>query len=162
MHSRNPKVFILVGLFVASAAGVSFAKPDTVDGQSVNPSECMTYKGMMYSGIPNLASSFGYTNASWTLKCDLTCAYVCRLLNHMESKGYGQCMPVLNDPTVTETDWIDFSSGYIRRSIDKFPKQGSKTPWKVMDDTMRPGSGIWPRDRCPSRVRTRSSLAQCE
>ncbi len=103
----------------------------SVDGVSVNPSECMTYKGMMYSGIPNLASSFGYTNASWTLKCDLTCGYVCRLLNHMESKGYAQCTPVLDDPTVTEHDWIDFSSGYIRRSLDKFPKQGSKTPWKV-------------------------------
>ena len=103
----------------------------TVDGRQVEASNCMTYKGMMYSGIPNMASSFGYTNASWTLKCDLTCEYICRLLNHMESKGYGQCVPVLSDATVEERDWIDFSSGYILRSIDKFPKQGTKAPWKV-------------------------------
>ena len=91
----------------------------------------MTYKGMMYSDVPNLASAFGYTNASWTLKCDLTCEYVCRLLNHMERKHFLQCTPRRNDPSVTEQPWVDFSSSYIQRSIGKFPKQGSKRPWRL-------------------------------
>jgi monooxygenase len=103
----------------------------TVDGKAVEPATTFNYKGLMYSGVPNLASSFGYTNASWTLKCDLTCEYVCRLLNHMHKRGHAQCMPRLDDPTVTPEPWIDFSSGYVQRSLGKFPKQGSKAPWKL-------------------------------
>lgn len=103
----------------------------SVDGETIEPARTMNYKGMMYSGVPNLASSFGYTNASWTLKCDLTCGYVCRLLNYMDKHGYVQCTPRQNDPSVTEVPWLDFSSGYVRRSLDKFPKQGSKAPWKL-------------------------------
>ncbi|MFN3515086.1 MAG: flavin-containing monooxygenase [Phenylobacterium sp.] len=103
----------------------------TVDGRRVDPAHTLSYKGMMYSDVPNLASSFGYTNASWTLKCDLTCEYVCRLLNHMAEKGLRQCTPRNSDPTVTEEPWLDFSSGYVQRSIGKFPKQGSKAPWKL-------------------------------
>ena len=91
----------------------------------------MSYKGMMYSDVPNLASAFGYTNASWTLKCDLTCEYVCRLLNYMDAHGYRQCTPRNNDPSVGAAPWIDFTSGYVQRSIDKFPKQGTKTPWRL-------------------------------
>jgi cation diffusion facilitator CzcD-associated flavoprotein CzcO len=102
-----------------------------VDGKRINASQTMSYKGMMYSEIPNLASAFGYTNASWTLKCDLTCAYVCRLINYMDQHGYRQCTARENDPSVARRPWIDFSSGYIRRGIDKFPKQGSKAPWKL-------------------------------
>jgi cation diffusion facilitator CzcD-associated flavoprotein CzcO len=103
----------------------------SVDGETIELARTMNYKGMMYSGVPNLASSFGYTNASWTLKCDLTCGYVCRLLNYMDKHGYVQCTPRQNDPSVTEVPWLDFSSGYVRRSLDKFPKQGSKAPWKL-------------------------------
>jgi cation diffusion facilitator CzcD-associated flavoprotein CzcO len=103
----------------------------SVDGETIEPARTMNYKGMMYSGVPNLASSFGYTNASWTLKCDLTCGYVCRLLNYMDKHGYVQCTPRQNDPSVAEVPWLDFSSGYVRRSLDKFPKQGSKAPWKL-------------------------------
>lgn len=103
----------------------------SVDGETIDPARTMNYKGMMYSGVPNLASSFGYTNASWTLKADLTCGYVCRLLNYMDKHGYAQCTPRRNDPTVTEVPWLDFSSGYVQRSLDKFPKQGSKAPWKL-------------------------------
>ena len=102
-----------------------------VDGRPVDLSKAMSYKGMMYSDVPNLASAFGYTNASWTLKCDLTCEYVCRLLEHMDQHGYRQCTPRNTDPTVTPTPWIDFTSGYVQRSIDKFPKQGSKAPWRL-------------------------------
>jgi cation diffusion facilitator CzcD-associated flavoprotein CzcO len=102
-----------------------------VDGRNVDLAGTLNYKGMMYSDVPNLASAFGYTNASWTLKCDLTCEYVCRLLNHMDKHGYQQCTPRNSDPSITTEPWIDFSSGYVRRSIDKFPKQGSKAPWRL-------------------------------
>lgn len=103
----------------------------SIDGAPVDLSKTLNYKGMMYSDVPNLASAFGYTNASWTLKCDLTCEYVCRLLNHMDRAGLRQCTPRRNDPTMGEEPWLDFSSGYVQRSIDKFPKQGSKAPWKL-------------------------------
>ena len=101
-----------------------------VDGQRVNMADTMSYKGMMYSGVPNLASAFGYTNASWTLKCDLTCEYVCRLLNHMERTGRPIATPRA-DPTVETAPWLDFSSGYVQRGIAQFPKQGTKKPWKL-------------------------------
>jgi hypothetical protein len=102
-----------------------------VDGQTVDASKTLSYKGMMYEGVPNMASAFGYTNASWTLKCDLTCEYVCRVLNHMKAKGVDQVTPVNNDPTVTFEPWLDFSSGYVQRAMARFPKQGNKTPWKL-------------------------------
>jgi hypothetical protein len=86
---------------------------------------------MMYEGVPNLASAFGYTNASWTLKCDLTCEYVGRLLNHMKATGTRQVTPVNADPTITPQPWLDFSSGYVQRAVGQFPKQGSKAPWKL-------------------------------
>jgi cation diffusion facilitator CzcD-associated flavoprotein CzcO len=109
----------------------------TVDGSRVDPAKTFNYKGLMYSGVPNLASSFGYTNASWTLKCDLTCEYVCRLLNHMKKRGYTKCTPRLTDPSVTEEPWVDFSSGYVQRSLALFPKQGSKEPWKLRQNYAR-------------------------
>jgi monooxygenase len=102
-----------------------------VDDVPVEPAKLMSYKGMMYSDVPNLAAAFGYTNASWTLKCDLTCEYVCRLLNHMDVHGYRQCTPRNNDPSIGAVPWIDFTSGYVQRSIDKFPKQGNKAPWRL-------------------------------
>ncbi len=102
-----------------------------VDGRAIAIPETVTYKGMMMSGVPNLATSVGYTNASWTLKCDLTCEYVCRLLNHMKEHGYAICTPQLRDPSVIPEAWIDFTSGYVQRSIHKFPKQGSKDPWRL-------------------------------
>ena len=103
----------------------------SVDGRSVDFARALNYKGMMYSDVPNLASAFGYTNASWTLKCDLTCEYVCRLINYMDRRGYRQCMPHNVDPTITELPSLDFSSGYVQRSVAKMPKQGSKRPWRL-------------------------------
>jgi len=117
-----------------------------VDGRPVEPPKTLIYKGMMYSDVPNLASVFGYTNASWTLKADLVCEYVCRLLNHMERKGFRQCTPHNDDPTVTEEPWVNFSSGYIQRALAHQPKQGSKRPWKLYQNyvldllTLRYGS----------------------
>jgi monooxygenase len=109
----------------------------TVDGVRVDPAKTLNYKGMMFSDVPNLASSFGYTNASWTLKCDLTCEYVCRLLNHMRRHRFRQCTPRNTDPTVTGEPWIDFSSGYVQRSLALFPKQGSKAPWRLRQNYAR-------------------------
>jgi monooxygenase len=103
----------------------------SVDGLSVNPAQTLTYKGMMYSGIPNLASAFGYTNASWTLKSDLTAQYVCRLLNFMSARGYDYCTPQRRDPSLAEEPAINFNSGYVLRGRDVLPKQGSKKPWKL-------------------------------
>jgi monooxygenase len=102
-----------------------------VDGQPVDLSKRFIYKGMMYSDVPNLASVFGYTNASWTLKADLVCEYVCRLLNHMDRHGYRQCTPHNGDPTLKEEPWVSFSSGYIQRALAQQPKQGSRRPWKL-------------------------------
>jgi monooxygenase len=102
-----------------------------VDGEPVDVSEKMAYKGMMLSGVPNCAFTVGYTNASWTLKADLTSEYVCRVLAHMDSHGYRKSVPELSDPSVEELPLLDFTSGYVLRSLDQFPKQGSKEPWKL-------------------------------
>jgi cation diffusion facilitator CzcD-associated flavoprotein CzcO len=108
-----------------------------VDGESIELAQTLGYKGMMLSGVPNLAASLGYTNASWTLKCDLTCEYVCRLLNHMDRGGYAYCTPQDRDPSVAREPFIDFSSGYVQRAIAKFPKQGSKHPWRLYQNYAR-------------------------
>jgi cation diffusion facilitator CzcD-associated flavoprotein CzcO len=102
----------------------------TVDGRRADLSQSMSYKGMMFSGVPNLASVFGYTNASWTLKADLTSEYVCRLLNYMDRRGVEVATPEKHEE-VAEAPWLDFSSGYVVRAMDKFPKQGAKHPWKL-------------------------------
>jgi len=115
------------GLKLQMIGGIKVA----VDGKPVNFGERMNFKGVMFSDVPNLASVFGYTNASWTLKSDLICAYVSRLIKYMDRRGYVQCTPRQNDPAVKPQPWVDFSSGYIRRSLDLFPRQGSKKPWKL-------------------------------
>jgi cation diffusion facilitator CzcD-associated flavoprotein CzcO len=121
------------GLNLEVLSGLQIA----VDGERVDPAGTYNYKGLMYSGVPNLASSFGYTNASWTLKCDLTCEYVCRLLNHMRKHGYLQCTPRNADAGLAGEPWVDFSSGYIQRSLHLFPKQGSKPPWRLHQNYAR-------------------------
>ncbi|KQS01535.1 FAD-containing monooxygenase EthA [Sphingomonas sp. Leaf357] len=102
-----------------------------VDGAPVDLAKTYNYKGMMYSGVPNLASSFGYTNASWTLKADLTCAYVCRLLNTMAKRGLRQATPRISGEDLQAEPFLDFSSGYVTRAMEKFPKQGDRKPWKL-------------------------------
>ncbi len=106
----------------------------TIDGKEIDVSERFVYRGMMLSDIPNMAQAFGYTNASWTLKCDLTCDYVCRLLNYMRKNGLKQVTPVVNDPSVQEEPLLDFNSGYVLRALEQLPKQGSKQPWKVFQN----------------------------
>ena len=103
-----------------------------VDGSQVDFAKTWTYKGFAYSDIPNLASTFGYINASWTLRSDLTAEYVCRLLNHMRKKGVAQCTPRLReqDHNMKERPWIDgFSSGYMQRMMHRMPRQGDHEPW---------------------------------
>ena len=102
-----------------------------VDGKPVEAAKTMAYKGMMYSGVPNLAVAIGYTNASWTLKCDLTSEFVCRLINHMDQNGFTRCCPNNDDPSVQELPLLDFTAGYVLREIDNFPRQGSRAPWRL-------------------------------
>jgi cation diffusion facilitator CzcD-associated flavoprotein CzcO len=103
----------------------------SVDGRPVDFAKTLNYKGMMYSDVPNMAAALGYTNASWTLKCDLTCEYVCRLINYMDRHGYRQCVPHNSDPSIEPMPSLNFTSGYVQRSIAKLPKQGSKRPWRL-------------------------------
>jgi monooxygenase len=118
-------VVAATGLDMQVLSGVPF----TVDGERVDFAKTFNYKGMMYSGVPNLASVFGYINASWTLKADLIARQVCRILNHMDRHGFSQCRPVADDPDMTPAPWFDFSSGYIQRAMARFPKMGPAAPW---------------------------------
>ena len=103
----------------------------SVDGARVDPAESVTYKGMMLSGVPNMAMALGYTNASWTLKCDLCTEYACRLINHMDANGHRIARPREPGPSVEREPIIDLKSGYVLRSIESLPKQGSRTPWRL-------------------------------
>tara|TARA_R110000868_G_scaffold92734_2_gene257232 strand:+ start:28825 stop:30321 length:1497 start_codon:yes stop_codon:yes gene_type:complete len=102
----------------------------SVDGRMVRASDEVTYRGMMLSNVPNFAIAFGYTNASWTLKIDLTCERVCRLLNHMTARGYDYCVPT-PPPDLETVPMLDFSSGYVQRALAHLPKQGVKAPWQT-------------------------------
>lgn len=104
--------------------------PVTVDGKLFEPAKHMTYKGMMFSDVPNFAISFGYTNASWTLKADLTANYMTRLLNAMKKRGMRQVTPRLKEP-VEEMPFLDFTSGYVQRAAAHLPRQGTRKPWRV-------------------------------
>jgi monooxygenase len=121
------------GLNLLALGGMEVA----VDGREIALNETIGYKGMMFSDIPNLAIALGYTNASWTLKCDLTCEYVCRLLNHMDAHGYGQVTPRNHDATLETLPFIDLKSGYVARAIDQFPRQGVRAPWRLYQNYAR-------------------------
>ena len=115
------------GLVVKLFGGVQLS----VDGETVNPSERMIYKGMMLDGVPNYFLSFGYTNASWTLRSDVTAKSVCRLLNHMKAGGLTVCTPRLPDGGQERRPVITFTSGYVQRALPFLPKQGTRQPWIV-------------------------------
>ena len=108
-----------------------------VDKQRVDTSQVLAYKGVMMSGVPNFASVFGYINASWTLKADLICNYVCRLLNFMDSKGVRQVTPRPVNESAVAPFVENFSSGYIQRALSSWPKQGQKKPWRVYQNYFR-------------------------
>lgn len=103
----------------------------SVDGTPVSLPETLAYKGMMLGGIPNFVFTIGYTNASWTLKADLVAEYFCRLLARMDRRGETVCVPVNDDPTLTMRPLLDFEAGYVQRSVDRFPKSGSRAPWQL-------------------------------
>ncbi len=126
-------VVTATGLVLQPLGGVRLS----VDGAEVDLAKTMTYKGAMFSDVPNLASVFGYTNASWTLKADLICQFVCRLLNHMAARGYRQCTPRNDDRAAARLPLVDFSSGLFQRALDLFPKQGSKSPWRSRQNYAR-------------------------
>jgi cation diffusion facilitator CzcD-associated flavoprotein CzcO len=120
-------VVTATGLELLALGGIQLA----VDGRAVRLPETMAYKGMMLSGVPNFAFTVGYTNASWTLKADLVSEYVVRLLRHLDTHGYDKCVPTNDDPTVTERPLLDFQAGYVLRSVDEFPRAGSRAPWHL-------------------------------
>jgi monooxygenase len=126
-------VVTATGLQLIALGGIEL----TVDGEAVRLPETMAYKGMMLSGVPNFAFTIGYTNASWTLKADLVSEFVVRLLKHMDARGYDTCVPVNDDPTVTEQPLLDFQAGYVLRVIDQFPKAGSRAPWRLAQNYAR-------------------------
>jgi len=102
-----------------------------IDGKVVDMSQKLNYKGLMFNDIPNMSYTFGYTNASWTLKADLIAEYVCRLLKHMDDTGTRICTPRITDPSVKAVDFLDMSSGYVQRAVARLPKTGNKAPWQL-------------------------------
>lgn len=120
-------VVTATGLNVKLLGGIALE----VDGAPAEAAGRLVYKGLMLEGIPNLAFAFGYTNASWTLKCDLGSRHLCRLLRHMDHRGYRVCVPRVQGEAVERRPLLDFSSGYIARAAALLPKQGAKPPWRV-------------------------------
>ena len=108
----------------------------TIDGDDLRLPERLTYKGMMLGGVPNLALMIGYTNASWTLKCDLTCDYVCRLLNHMRDRGYAYCVPEDGDVTGPSEPLLEPGVGLRARVGGAVPQQGTQRPWRIYQNYM--------------------------
>ena len=108
-----------------------------VDGRSFDFSQSVNYKGCMFSGLPNFAYTFGYTNASWTLKADLVAEFVCRLLNRMQAQAADSCMPREPDPGMRRDPFIDFSSGYVQRGLARFPRQGAGRPYRLYQNYLR-------------------------
>jgi cation diffusion facilitator CzcD-associated flavoprotein CzcO len=109
----------------------------TVDGHDVDVSQTVGYKGAMFSGLPNFAMTFGYTNASWTLKADLIASFVCRLINHMDARGFTRAVPLAPDPSLPRGPFLDLTSGYVQRALDKLPKQGPHEPWRLYQNYPR-------------------------
>ncbi|MBM9458625.1 NAD(P)/FAD-dependent oxidoreductase [Nocardioides sp. zg-536] len=119
-------VVTATGLNLLAFGGATLA----VDGTDVVLPDTMAFQGMMLSGVPNFAFVIGYTNASWTLKADLVCSYVTRVLRHMDENGLRTVVP-RRDPDVAEEPFLDFAAGYVLRAVDEFPRQGSREPWRL-------------------------------
>ena len=126
-------VITATGLNLLALGGMELS----VDGRPVELPETVGYKGIMFSGVPNLAVALGYTNASWTLKADLTSQWVCRLINHMERHGYDTAVVPTPGADVPRRPMIDLTAGYVLRSIDSFPKQGDRAPWRLYQNYPR-------------------------
>jgi len=129
-HLEADVIVTATGLKLLPLAGVSYS----VDGEPVVLRDKLTYKGMMLTGVPNFVYAVGYTNASWTLKVDLTCEHFCRLLRLMDEAGHDWCSPEWPDPREPTRPLLDFSAGYVQRSVDEFPRQGARAPWELSMD----------------------------
>ena len=119
-------VVLATGLEMQLVGGLTLE----VDGEPVDPPSTVAYKGLMLSGVPNFAFAMGYTNASWTLRCDLASRYVCRVLEHLEEGGYDTVTP-LPPPDAARLPLLDLTSGYVQRAVAMLPKQGVREPWRV-------------------------------
>ncbi|MGY1785079.1 flavin-containing monooxygenase [Geodermatophilus sp. SYSU D00698] len=129
-HLDADVIVTATGLNVQAFGGVAI----TVDGAPVTLSETVSYKGMMLSGVPNLAYAIGYTNSSWTLKVGLLCEHFVRLLRHMDERGLDTARPVLADPDMPTRPFLDFAAGYIQRAVGRLPRQGDRMPWLTSMD----------------------------
>jgi monooxygenase len=125
-------VVLATGLKMKILGGIAI----TVDGRPYHASDAMSYKGMMLSGLPNCVMTFGYTNASWTLKADLTAEYVCRLLRHMDRKGAAIAV-AHREAGVEPRPFLGFTSGYVQRAAPDLPHQGSRRPWQVYQNYLQ-------------------------
>jgi cation diffusion facilitator CzcD-associated flavoprotein CzcO len=132
-HLEADLVVTATGLDAKLFAGLALS----IDGAPVDVAATTMYKGMMYSGVPNLASAVGYTNASWTLKCDLTAEHVCRLLDHMRDRGYASVTPRVRDAAMPTEPLLDLRSGYVKRAAGAMPKQGTRAPWRLYQNYVR-------------------------
>lgn len=120
-------IVLATGLDLKLAGGIEFS----IDGEAADPTQSMVYKGCMLTDVPNFVFTVGYTNSSWTLKADLVAGYVGRMLKYMDDHGYSTAVPINNDPSVKEEPLLDFPAGYVQRALERFPKAGSKQPWKL-------------------------------
>lgn len=145
-----------------------------VDGRPVDLSKQFVWRGAMMTGVPNFAVCVGYTNASWTLRADLTSRLVCKVLNHLDRAGHAAVVPEPDGP-LAERPLLDLASGYVRRSIDAFPRQGDRGPWRVRQNylldaattlrtdlrrTLRPVPRTAGRTARPSGVREPAGAAE--
>lgn len=133
-HELDADIIVTAtGLTMLALGGITIV----VDGDEVDLAQTVAYKGMMFSGIPNLAAAIGYTNASWTLRADLICGYVCRLLREMTARGLRQCTPRWTGSSLPTARFMNLSSGYVLRSAHLFPKQADRAPWRVYQNYLR-------------------------
>ena len=132
VHMDADVIVTATGLNLVVLGGMEMV----VDGQPVDFTKTFTYEGMMFSGVPNMISTFGYVNASWTLRADINAKFMCRLINYMDAQGVQQVTPVAPDG-MAEKPWVDFAPGYIRRVMHLFPKQGDRAPWLNQQDYLR-------------------------
>jgi cation diffusion facilitator CzcD-associated flavoprotein CzcO len=132
-HLEADVIITATGLNLLALGGMDLR----VDGEDVDFGQTLTYRGMMFGGVPNMAMTVGYTNASWTLKADLICQYVTRVLNHMDARGYTQATPRPPADAGETEPFLNLTSGYVLRSLDRFPRQAATAPWRVHHNYVR-------------------------